>query len=224
MASEYRQIFPSELVFENMKWRLIYDPANPVMVKPDLSHSKVVRYTCDAVKLSGQDNPFYLATLNIVIPAQPQNGDVVTMDRMLLGVRIYPQPIAGLAQIKPAELLYYVAEPVFGTEGSRAQTLFNLLIGQAYEESKKQDETVDRVHGGMTFSVRPPSRNKLRRGMNHELVDRNGIRRNEASVEKGQAIRPSVSDCPRTAFCCRERRDALGSFGSSGAACPGIRT
>ena len=147
MASEYRQIFPSELVFENVKWRLIYDPANPVMVKPDLSHSKVVRYTCDAVKLSGQDNPFYLATLNIVIPAQPQNGDVVTMDRMLLGVRIYPQPIAGLAQIKPAELLYYVAEPVFGTEGSRAQTLFNLLIGQAYEESKKQDETVDRTWG-----------------------------------------------------------------------------
>ena len=49
MASEYRQIFPSELVFENMKWRLIYDPANPVMVKPDLSHSKVIRYTCDAV-------------------------------------------------------------------------------------------------------------------------------------------------------------------------------
>lgn len=96
MASEYRQIFPSELVFENMKWRLIYDPANPVMVKPDLSHSKVIRYTCDAVKLSGQDNPFYLATLNIVIPAQ---------------------------------------------------TLFNLLIGQAYEESKKQDEIVDRTWG-----------------------------------------------------------------------------
>lgn len=41
----------------------------------------------------------------------------------------------------------FPSEPVFGTEGSRAQTLFNLLIGQAYEESKKQDETVDRTWG-----------------------------------------------------------------------------
>lgn len=129
----HSSIFAQAIEFNGTTWRHIYDPEDPMMVKPDLGASSVVSFTCDPVVVPGgsEKNPLYLVIVEILIPAQPQQsgGTAVQVDRRLLGVRVYQNKPLNLSMVKPAEMHYYVAEPKFSSNENKAQVLFNTLLG-----------------------------------------------------------------------------------------------
>lgn len=148
----HSSIFASTIEFNGTTWQHIYDPENPMMVKPDLSYSKVVGYTCDPVVVPGGDpqKPLHMVTVEILIPSQTsQANSGVQTDRRLLGVRVYPNKPLTLGAVKPAEMHYYVAEPKFTSNENKAQALFNAMLGlpDIQQQEAGAPEDIDRSWG-----------------------------------------------------------------------------
>lgn len=137
-----KSMFPVSFQFDNETWHLQYDPANPMTVKPDLTHSRIMKAACDPVTLPNTEKTLYLVVLDIIIPAtQP-----VSLERRLLAIRIYDARPVSLEAVNPNEMLYYVAQPKFDNEGNRSQALFNTLLGQVMTESQPEQK-IDRGWG-----------------------------------------------------------------------------
>lgn len=141
-------LFPTQFEFDGENWFLQYDPADPLTVKPDLSHSKIISASCDAVVIPNGGKQLWQVMVLIVIPAQTLSTGTIAEERRILGVRLFDtdEKPANIGAVNPNDLMYYVAKPRFATDVNKAQMLFNVLIGQAYHNQQKK-QAVDRDWG-----------------------------------------------------------------------------
>ena len=118
-------------------WCLLYDPADPMSIAPNLQGCVIQGQTCTPVKLPGNDQSFFLVVIDIEIPSS-FNGTEMTPAKYLKGIRIFDRQPVSLATLQVQDLLYYVKKPILSQTGGTAQQFLNTILGKSLTENQKK--------------------------------------------------------------------------------------
>lgn len=130
--------FPRSLVFDGLTWHLLYNPTDATSgVPPDVS-GVPFDARCDPVKIGGQDNPWFLVTIDFNFPARATSDGRLIPERKMRAFKLSPVSVVSMDGIVLAEFVCYLAEPSPATQGSRAQRFIDTILGVVAEEQAKQ--------------------------------------------------------------------------------------
>lgn len=118
-------------------WHLIYDPADPMTVPPNLQNGILTNSTCTPVNIGSNANTFYLVVLDIEIPSALR-GNEASPTKYLKGIRIFDKQPVSLATLQTNDLVYYIKkQPIQELKGS-AQQFLNTLLGKTIIENEQK--------------------------------------------------------------------------------------
>ena len=129
--------FENEIQWGGDTWCLLYDPADPMSIAPNLQGCVIQGQTCTPVKLPGNDQSFFLVVIDIEIPSS-FNGTEMTPAKYLKGIRIFDRQPVSLATLQVQDLLYYVKKPILSQTGGTAQQFLNTILGKSLTENQKK--------------------------------------------------------------------------------------
>lgn len=130
-------LFPEVITFDNTRWHLLHDPASAMTTQPNLEGSRVVRSTCDPVKVPNNNNNLYMVVVDLLFPAKVIEGRMMS-EKRLRAFRIYDHAPVSLDSVRPDEMVYYIAEPSAEND-STAQGFLNTILGVAADETARKN-------------------------------------------------------------------------------------
>lgn len=131
--------FEKEIEWGGDTWVLLYDPADPMAVTPNLQGGVLRGQTCSPVKLPNQKADFWLVVLDIEIPSSIVGTEAVP-SKHLKGIRLYDHQPVSLATLQTADMVYYVKKPVLSTNGGTAQQFLDTVLGTSLNLAERQAE------------------------------------------------------------------------------------
>ena len=131
--------FEKEVEWGGDTWVLLYDPADPMAVTPNLQGGVLRGQTCSPVKLPNQPDDFWLVVLDIEIPSSIVGGEAVP-SKHLKGIRLYDHQPVSLATLQTADMVYYVKKPVLSQCGGTAQQFLDTVLGTALNLTERKAE------------------------------------------------------------------------------------
>lgn len=131
--------FEREVQWGGDDWVLLYDPADPMSVVPNLQGGILRGQTCSPVKLPNQTQDFWLVVLDIEIPSSIVGGEAVP-SKHLKGIRIYDHQPMSLATLQTADMVYYIKKPVLSQTGGTAQQFLDTVLGTSLNLAERQAE------------------------------------------------------------------------------------
>ena len=129
--------FESEIEWGGDTWCLLYDPADPMAIAPNLQGCVIQGQSCTPVKIPGNDKSFFLVVIDIEIPSN-LNGSEMTPSKHLKGIRLFDRQPVSLATLQVQDLLYYVKKPILSQTGGTAQQFLNTILGKSLTESQRK--------------------------------------------------------------------------------------
>lgn len=130
--------FPRSLSFEGLTWHLIYNPTDPAAgVPPDVSNAKFDA-RCDPVRVAGQNQSLFMLIVDFVLPTRTTVDGQLIPERRMRAFKLSRVAVDSVNSIIPAELVFYLAEPLPGSQGSGAQRFLDTILGVAAEETAKR--------------------------------------------------------------------------------------
>lgn len=127
--------FEQEIEWCGDTWHLIYDPADPMTVPPNLQSGILTKSTCTPVTI-GADT-FYLVVLDIEIPST-LNGNEAYPTKYLKGIRIFDKQPVSLATLQTNDLVYYIKKQTIQQPKGSAQQFLNVLLGKTLIETQQK--------------------------------------------------------------------------------------
>ena len=141
--------FESEIEWGGDTWCLLYDPADPMSIAPNLQGCVIQGQSCTPVKLPNNDKSFFLVVIDIEIPSN-FNGSEMTPSKHLKGIKIFDRQPVSLATLQVQDLLYYVKKPILSSTGGTAQQFLNTILGKSLTENQRKSNA-DKSWSRMLF-------------------------------------------------------------------------
>lgn len=142
--------FPERVQGPDGAYRLVYDPANPNTILPNLSDPQTVRVSCSPVRVQGRNGlqELYMARVEIHLAGRTRNGRLVGAQH-LRGFRLYTSDelrLRGLAaqeaaeRTPPQEMAIYLEENAAQTEDI-SQGFLDAIMGVSLAEMPRPNAT-----------------------------------------------------------------------------------
>lgn len=129
--------FENEIQWGGDTWCLMYDPADPMSIPPNLQGCTIQGQTCTQVKIPGNDKGFFLVVIDIEIPSN-FNGSEMAPSKHLKGIRLFDRQPVSLATLQVQDLVYYIKKPVLSQTGGTAQQFLNTILGKSLTENQRK--------------------------------------------------------------------------------------
>lgn len=159
--------FEQEVQWNGEKWRLLYDPADPMAVVPNLATGVLRDSSCTEVTLPNVAKPLYLVILDIEIPAV-MNGGEATPAKYIKGFRLYEQRPVSLNTVQTASLVYYIKHPVLTTGEQSAQSFLYTVLGSSLSQADRQAQAENSwsktLVQGVVHEASSPAKDTVKRG------------------------------------------------------------